>query len=85
MCDELYQLYNAGHIRKSHIVASGGAVRKNSVLRMVLEDKFGMNVSISSVTEEAATGAALFAAYAMGKIAYKDGFSDYIKYDGSEA
>jgi ribulose kinase len=66
-------------------VASGGAVRKNSVLRMVLEDKFGMNVSISSVKEEAATGAALFAAYAMGKIAYKDGFSDYIKYDGSEA
>ena len=85
MCDELYQLYNASHVRKSHIVASGGAVRKNNVLRAVLEDTFGMTVSISSVKEEAATGAALFAAYAIGKIAYKNGFSDYIKYDESEA
>ena len=85
MCDELYKLYDAVHIRKSHIVASGGAVRRNGILRMVIEDKFGMTVSISSVKEEAATGAALFAAYAMGKIAYKDGFSDYIKYDQREA
>ena len=84
MCDELYKLYNAGQIRKSHIVASGGAVRKNSILRKVLEDQFGMTVSISSVKEEAATGAALVAAYAMGKIAYEDGFFDYIKYDDKE-
>lgn len=80
MCEELYKLYQIGHIRKSHIVASGGAVRKNDVLRRVLEDKFGMSVSVNSVKEEAATGAALFSAYACGMVEYKDGFVDYIKY-----
>ena len=80
MCEELYKLYQIGHIRKSHIVASGGAVRKNDVLRKVLEDKFVMSVSVNSVKEEAATGAALFSAYACGMVEYKDGFVDYIKY-----
>ncbi len=80
MSDELYKLYCAGRIKKSHIVASGGAIRKNDVLRKVLQDKFGMAVSVSSVKEEAATGAALFSAYAIGKIEYGDGFADYIQY-----
>ena len=80
MCEELYKLYQIGHIRKSHIVASGGAVRKNDVLRRVLEDKFGVSVSVNSVKEEAATGAALFSAYACGMVEYRDGFIDYIKH-----
>ncbi|MBQ3015361.1 MAG: MerR family transcriptional regulator [Clostridia bacterium] len=80
MCDELYNLYLEGQLKKSHIVASGGAIRKNHILHKVLEDKFGMTVSISSVKEEAATGAALFSAYSIGMIEYKDGFADYIKY-----
>ena len=80
MCDELYKLYLEGHLKKSHIVASGGAIRKNNILRRVLEDKFGMAVSVNSVKEEAATGAALFSAYSIGMIEYKDGFGDYIKY-----
>ena len=61
-------------------MASGGAVRKNHTLRRVLEDRFGMAVSVNSVKEEAATGAALFSAYSVGMIEYKDGFGDYIKY-----
>ncbi len=80
MCDELYQLYLDGHLKKSHIVASGGAIRKNHILRRVLEDKFGMPVSVNSVKEEAATGAALLSAYSIGMVEYKDGFGDYIKY-----
>lgn len=80
MCDELYKLYLEGQMKKSHIVASGGAIRKNHTLRKVLEDKFGMTVSINTVKEEAATGAALFSAYSIGMIEYKDGFGDYIKY-----
>ena len=80
MCDELYQLYRDGHLKKSHIVASGGAIRKNHILRRVLEDKFGMPVSVNSVKEEAASGAALFSAYSVGMIEYKDGFGDYINY-----
>ena len=85
MCDELYNLYLSGNISKRHIVASGGAIRRNDVLKRVLEDKFGMEVSVSSVKEEAATGAALFSACGIGMIEYKDGFADYIKYDEKEA
>ena len=81
MCEELHRLYIAGNIEKTHIVASGGAVRNNTVLRRVLEDKFGMKLSVSSVKEEAATGAALFSAYALGAIQYKNGFGDYINYN----
>ena len=49
-----------------------------------LEDRFGMAVSVNSVKEEAATGAALFSAYSIGMIKYKDGFGDYIKYAQKE-
>ena len=84
MCDELYNLYLAGKLKKSHIVASGGAVRKNHILRRVLEDKFGMAVSVNSVKEEAATGAALFSACAVGMIKYENGFSEYIDYASKE-
>jgi len=80
MCDELYKLYREGHLKKRHIVASGGAIRKNHILRRVLEDKFGMAVSVNAIKEEAATGAALFSAYSIGMIEYKDGFADYINY-----
>ena len=84
MCDELYNLYLEGQLKKSHIVASGGAIRKNHILRRVLEDKFGMSVSINSVKEESATGTALFSAYSIGMIDYKDGFGDYIKFTQKE-
>ena len=65
-------------------MASGGAIRKNNILRRVIEDKFGMAVSISSVKEEGATGAALYSAYTVGMVEYKNGFGDYIKYAGME-
>jgi hypothetical protein len=39
-----------------------------------------MEILIPETGEEAATGAALFAALAVGKIAYTNGFSDYIRY-----
>ena len=43
-----------------------------------------MAVSVNSVKEEAATGAALFSAHSIGMIKYKDGFGDYIKYAQKE-
>ncbi len=81
MCRELYELCGSFSQTKTYIVASGGAVRKNSVLKNVIGDTFGMPVSVSLIKEEAATGAALFAAFAAGKIGYTDGFSNYISYD----
>ena len=80
MCRELYELYELFPEKKTHIVASGGAVRKNQVLRRLIANRFEMSVSTSTQKEEAATGVALFSAFAIGKIEYKNGFSEYICY-----
>ena len=74
MCNELYALYGTLPEGKSRIIASGGAVRKVGILRRLLEDRFGMPVSVNAVEEEAAVGAALFSALALGKLEYDDGF-----------
>ena len=74
MCNELYELYVTLPEGKSRIVASGGAVRKVGILRRLLEARFGMPVSVNAVEEEAAVGAALFSALALGKLKYDDGF-----------
>ena len=66
--------------KKSSIVASGGGVRNNDVLKKLIADRFGATVSVNTVKEEAATGAALFSAFVAGKISYNNGFSDYISY-----
>ena len=79
--EELYQLYRLFPCKKNRVIASGGGIRKNKVLQKILEEKTGMPVAINQVTEEAATGAALFSALATGKIAYCNGFSEYINYD----
>ncbi|MBO5110583.1 MAG: MerR family transcriptional regulator [Clostridia bacterium] len=81
ICRELSELYEAFPQKKTHVVASGGAVRKNEVLRRLIGDQFALPVSVSRVVEEAATGAALFSALAVGRVTYRDGFPDYITYD----
>lgn len=60
MCNELYELYDGFHEKKARIVASGGAIRKNELLKKLIEDKFGVPVLVSEVKEEAAMGAAIF-------------------------
>ena len=80
MCGELYELYEAIPQKRSNLVASGGAVRKNKVLQKLLADQFGVPVFVNAGEEEAATGAALFSAFAIGKIAYQNGFPEYICY-----
>lgn len=80
MCNELYELYAIIGERKTNIVASGGGVRKNEVLKKLIADRFHASVSVNATGEEAATGVALFAAFIAGKIAYNNGFSEYITY-----
>lgn len=80
MCKELLELYQVFPEQKGHVVASGGAVRKNEVLKNLLCRHFEMPISVNVLEEEAATGAALFSAYCVGKIPYKNGFADYINY-----
>ncbi len=60
MCDELCGLYGAFPKKGARIVASGGAVRKNEILKRLIEDTFGMSVLVSQIKEDAAKGAALF-------------------------
>lgn len=79
ICRELYALYRATGIEgKTRIVASGGAIRKNAVLRKVLADTFGMPLCIGTGKEEASIGAALFAALACKALRSADDFSDFI-------
>lgn len=72
MCEELYEFYEAFPIKKKHVVASGGAVRKNTALQKLISDRFSMPIAVNGVKEEAATGAARFAALAVGRIEYMD-------------
>jgi ribulose kinase len=60
MCDELCSLYGSFPEKGARIVASGGAVRKNEILKRLIEDTFGMSVLVSQIKEDAAMGAALF-------------------------
>ena len=81
MCMELYEMFlSSGSIGKKEIVASGGAVRKNAILRRVISDTFGMPVSLCANLEEASVGAALFAALAVGRLTGVEAFSDFIHY-----
>ncbi len=80
MCNELYEMYETLDEKKTNIVASGGGVRKNEVLKMLIADRFGVPVSVNAINEEAATGVALFAAFIVGKAKYNNGFSEYINY-----
>lgn len=62
MAEELYQLYQKmPHKGITGLVASGNGVRKNPVLRRILEDVFQMKLTVPKHTEEAAFGAAIFA------------------------
>ena len=81
MCNELYELYAIIGEQKTNIVASGGGVRKNEVLKKLIADRFHASVSVNATGEEAATGAALFASFIAGKIAYNNGFSEYNTYN----
>lgn len=66
MATELYEMFTS--VEHSHIdglVASGNAVRQNPVLVQCIQRVFGLPVTVSAYEEEAATGAAKFAAMAL--------------------
>ena len=76
MAEELYSLYRcmlphcSGTV--TEIAASGNAIRKSPVLKAYLEEMFGFKLNIPLHREEAAFGAAVFAAAASGH--YRDIF-----------
>ena len=67
MAQELHSLFERmPHAQVRRLAASGNAVRKNPALQRALEEVFGCEVLIPVHQEEAAFGAALFAAAASG-------------------
>lgn len=84
MCNELYDFYRLFPQKKKKAVASGGAVKKNPVLKNLIADTFALPVVTSMVKEETATGVSLFSAFVTKKIEYKNGFGKYIKYMRSD-
>jgi len=74
MAGELHEIYGkiGGTRQIDRLVASGNAIRKNRILKKVLSEVFGMPVLVSKYGEEAARGAAIFAAAAiLGEAARK--------------
>ena len=68
MVDELHELYRQMPLSApaAALVGSGNGVRKNPVLRQYLEEQFGLKLKLPAHREEAAFGAAVFAAAAAG-------------------
>ncbi len=52
---------------RSHLIGSGNGIRKNPTLRQILSASFGLPVEVACHMEEAAVGAALSAAVAVGE------------------
>lgn len=81
ICSELYGYYLDSAVdNKTEAVASGGGVQKNTIMQKVISDMFCMPLYLSAAKEEAASGAALFSAMAVGSIKNMDELSYYINY-----
>ena len=77
--NELFELYEAFPEKRTQAVASGGAVKKNEILKYLISDTFGMQTSVSALKEEASTGVALFSSFVAGRADYDNGFGKYLK------
>ncbi len=67
IAEELYNMVEKmPHADRTILVASGNGVRKNPVLQEILAERFGLPLEIPLHMEEAAFGAALFAAQRNG-------------------
>lgn len=69
MADELYEMFaDCLPMHNGILVASGNAVRKNPTFRRILEKTFDRSLYMLRAEEEAAFGAALYAAVACGTV-----------------
>ncbi len=80
ICRELYEFFEGRITGKKYIIASGNAVQKNPVFKMVISDMFGLPVKVSKIKEEASLGASLSAALGSGLLKDESEFSKFIKY-----
>ncbi len=80
MVSELYGLYRQMRIRKSGMVGSGNGIRKNEHFVKIAQAKFGTEMKIPAHMEEAAVGAAFFAAIASGIFGNASEAQQFIRY-----
>ena len=80
ICQELYEYIGDELIGKTSVVASGNAVQKIGIMREVIEEVFGLPVSISDGKEEASVGTALFSTIAANELDEINDFADFISY-----
>ncbi|MBE5783654.1 MAG: hypothetical protein E7329_10115 [Clostridiales bacterium] len=73
MAEELFSMYETMPRQgRSMLAASGNGIRKNPVLQRVLKDRFQMPLLLPGHQEEAAFGAALYAAVVSGVASFSD-------------
>ena len=81
MAEELHSMYETmPHTQITQLAASGNAIRRNPVLRRILSDVFGMPVSVPAAEEEAAFGAAMYAAVGAGYAANIADLGSWVRY-----
>jgi len=71
LTDQFFQLYGEmdrmGVGGRTKLIGAGNGIRKNALLRSILEDRFGMVMQVPVHREEAAFGAALMGAVSGGE------------------
>ncbi len=82
IADELFGFYKASGVTKNAVVCSGNGIRKNPVLCRIVENMFKAEIKLPCYEEEAAFGAALSAAVAVGEFGSIDEACSIIKYRG---
>lgn len=81
---ELFEFYKASGTEKKAVVCSGNGIRKNPVLCKIIENMFKAEIKLPCYEEEAAYGAALSAAVAIGEFDSIDEACSIIKYRGEQ-
>ena len=85
LVDQFVQLVNEmnhmGAGNRTQLVGAGNGIRKNALLRTILEDRFGMVMRVPAHTEEAAFGAALLGAMSEGGLEDAKAVGRMIQYE----
>jgi len=85
IADELYAMYESiekyDTLKRNRLIASGNGIRKNPLLRRILEETFSLPLSVAENIEEAAFGAALYALIAIGYFASLEQAQSIVKFE----
>ncbi|MFA5340498.1 MAG: FGGY family carbohydrate kinase [Clostridia bacterium] len=85
--DELYFMFSEAKKidtkKRQRLIGSGNGIRKNPILKKILEETFAMPLFVPINTEEAAYGAALYALTATGHFKTIEQAQNIIRFEGN--